>query len=169
MEKERYKETQYMSLYKDLLRKNRGLFQQQRDAEDFADEAALLKEAGSSQRQMWLAGIGIGLLTFASLHYLPTYVIRRLGGEAKVKALHAAEQQAKKDGTAWIRKATGKLDVILDGRCCLHLKFQALIQHTRFPIRTDSFNDRSRGGRLIFSLDRVLCVPSSCRTIRRYI
>lgn len=111
VEKERSNETQYMSLYKDLLGNNRGLFQQQRDAHDqaqFAEEAALLKEAISSQRQLWLAGIGIGLLTFASLHYLPTYLIRSVGGEAKVKALRAAEAQAKKDGTAWIRKTTGK-------------------------------------------------------------
>lgn len=99
-----------MSLYKNLLRNNRDLFQQQRNAEDqahFADEAALLKEAISSQRQIWVASIGIGLLTFASLHYLPNYLIRSLGGEAKIKALNAAEAQAKKDGTAWIRKATG--------------------------------------------------------------
>jgi hypothetical protein len=111
VEKERYKEVQYMTLYKNLLRKNRDLFQQQRHAEDqihFADEAALLKEAISSQRQIWFAGIGIGLLTFASLHYLPTYLIRSLGGEAKIKALNAAEAQARKDGTAWFRKATGK-------------------------------------------------------------
>jgi hypothetical protein len=107
VEKERYKEAQYMSLYKDLFRKNRGLFQQQRDAADFADEATLLKEAISSQRQAWLAGIGIGLMTFASLHYLPNYLIRSLGGEAKIKALDLAEQQSKKDGTAWIRKLTG--------------------------------------------------------------
>ena len=110
-EKERYKETQYMSLYKDLLRKHRGLFQEQRDAEnqaEFAEEAALLKEAISSQRQALAAGIGVGLLTFVSLHYLPTYLVRRLGGEAKVKALDLAEQQAKQDGTAWIRKATGE-------------------------------------------------------------
>lgn len=111
VEKERYKESQYMKLYKDLLRKNRGLFQLQRDAKDqaqFADEAALLKEAISSQRQLWLAGIGVGCLTFASLHYLPNYLIRRLGGEAKIKALDAAEAQAKADGTSWIRKTTGK-------------------------------------------------------------
>lgn len=111
VEKELYKEVQYMTLYKNLLRKNRDLFQQQRHAEDqihFADEAALLKEAISSQRQIWFAGIGIGLLTFASLHYLPTYLIRSLGGEAKIKALNAAEAQARKDGTAWFRKATGK-------------------------------------------------------------
>jgi len=111
VEKEKYKESQYMALYKDLLRSHRGLFQEQRDAEeqaDFADEAALLKDAISSQRQVWAAGIGIGLLTFASIHYLPTFLIRRLGGEAKVKALDLAEQQAKEDGTAWIRKTTGK-------------------------------------------------------------
>lgn len=106
IEKERYKESQYMSLYKDLLRRNRGLLQQEQ-APEFADEAALLKEAIASQRQLLLAGVGIGLMTFASLHYLPTYLIRRLGGLEKMRALNAAEEQAKKDGTAWIRKLTG--------------------------------------------------------------
>lgn len=111
VERERFKEPQYMSLYKDLLRRNRGLLQLQReeDREDFAEEAALLKEAAASQQQVWAAGIGIGLLCFASLHYLPNYLIRRLGGEAKVKAFNLAEQQARKDGTAWMRKATGLL------------------------------------------------------------
>ena len=111
VERERLKEPQYMSLYKELLRRNRGLLQEQReeDREDFTDEAALLREAISSQRQVWAAGIGIGLLCFASLHYLPTYLIRRLGGEAKLKALDLAEQQAKVDGTGWLRKTTGKI------------------------------------------------------------
>lgn len=105
-----------MALYKNLLRNNRGLLQQQRDAEeqaDFAEEAALLKEAISSQRQIWLAGFGIGLMTFASLRYLPTFLLRRLGGEAKIKAYDAAEQQSKKDGTYWIRKLTGTYDIFL--------------------------------------------------------
>lgn len=119
VERERYKETQYMSLYKELLRKHRGLFQEQRDDSkaDFADEAALLKEAISSQRQVLAAGIGVGLLTFVSLHYLPTYLIRRLGGEKKVKALDIAEQQAKQDGTAWMRKTTGEESLMFTGRC----------------------------------------------------
>lgn len=110
-EKERFKEQQYLSLYKELLRENRGLLQEQRDEDvgDFADEAQLLKGAISSQRQIWIAGIGIGLLTFVSLHYVPTFLIRRLGGEAKVKALDEAERKAKEDGTAMLKNATGKL------------------------------------------------------------
>jgi hypothetical protein len=110
-EKERFKEQQYLSLYKGLLRENRGLLQEQRDEDvgDFTDEAQLLKGAISSQRQIWIAGIGIGLLTFVSLHYVPTFLIRRLGGEAKVKALDEAERKAKEDGTAMLKNATGKL------------------------------------------------------------
>ena len=113
IEKERLKQAKYMSLYKDLLRRNRGLLQEQReeDQADFAEEAALLKEAISSQRKVWIAGFGIGMLTFLSLRYLPHYVIRRFGGKDRVKALEEAEQQAKINGTAWVRKATGTVDL----------------------------------------------------------
>jgi hypothetical protein len=110
-EKERFKESQYLSLYKGLLRENRGLLQEQRDEDvsDFKQEANLLKDAISSQRQIWIAGIGIGLLTFVSLHYAPTFLIRRLGGEAKVKALDEAERKAKEEGTALLKNATGEM------------------------------------------------------------
>lgn len=110
-EKELIREPQYLSLYKGLLRENRGLFSEQRDEDlsDFTDEATLLKGAVASQRQIWIAGIGIGLLAFVSLHYAPTFLIRRLGGEAKLKALDEAERQAKADGTALLRRVTGKV------------------------------------------------------------
>jgi hypothetical protein len=124
-----------MSLYKELLRRNRGLLQEQRDAEDqadFTDEATLLKEAIASQRQVWAAGIGIGLLCFASLHYLPSYLIRRLGGEAKVKALNLAEQQAKEDGTAWMKKMTGKIHFF--SQCELRVSLCIIVREGRSNI-----------------------------------
>ena len=104
-------QSKYLSLYEKLLRENHGLFSEQRDEDvsDFTDEATLLKAVISSQRQLWIAGIGIGLLTFVTLHYAPTFLVRRLGGEAKLKALEEAERQAKADGIAFLRKATGEV------------------------------------------------------------
>lgn len=111
MEMERHKERSYLSMYKDRLRKHRGISQEERDGEkgEFAQEQELVKRVIGSQRQIWIAGVGIGIATFISLHFAPNLLIRWVGGEAKMKAVREADLKARESGTLWIRRSTAIL------------------------------------------------------------
>lgn len=111
MEMELLKERRYFSMYKAWLRKHRGILQQERDGDtgEFAHEQELIERVIASQRQKWMAGVGIGLAAFASLHFAPNLLIRWIGGEAKIKALREADRQARENGTLWVRRSTAIL------------------------------------------------------------
>lgn len=114
IEKERWNEPKYRKLYTDLLKKHRGIVggaqeeTQCHNPEDFSAELAILKKTMTSEREAMLYGVAAGVVAFASMRYLPKYLIKRFGGQAKLKALREAEEQAKASNVVLLRNATGK-------------------------------------------------------------
>lgn len=110
VEKERLRESEYRDYFSQLFKKNRGIFQQSHNAavaDDFVDEAELLRHAMRKERDAWMVGIALGLTTFLSLRYLPRYVIFRFGGEEKMKALRDADARARLDNSKWAKNVVG--------------------------------------------------------------
>ena len=107
-------ESQYRSLFKNILKKNSGLINigasneavesESNEKNDdnssmirsnYKAETDLIQNAISFERNAVLSGIVIGIAAFSSFRYGPNYLIKRFGGEKKVRALMEAEEASR--------------------------------------------------------------------------
>jgi len=65
-----------------------------------------MKTALTTERDAILYGVAVGFASFVSLRYFPKYMIWRIGGENKLKALKDADAKAKVHNGGIIGKAT---------------------------------------------------------------
>ena len=115
MERERLHEKKYRDLYRALLSKHVGIFQdnhatiQTNNGDDTAsshrhayhDETELLRKAIISERNAYIMGLAVGLAAWITIRYTPRLYITRFGSAEKIQKLKEAEEVAKKNNTKW--------------------------------------------------------------------
>mmetsp|Transcript_22168 Transcript_22168/g.32627 ORF Transcript_22168/g.32627 Transcript_22168/m.32627 type:complete len:292 (+) Transcript_22168:177-1052(+) len=99
IEKERSKEPKYRDMIKDLLKKHkglRGIAESCPDPSIYRAETDIINGAVASERNAWLCGLCVGVVAFASIRYMPRYLIKKVGGEKKLQELREADEMARK-------------------------------------------------------------------------
>jgi hypothetical protein len=125
IQRERHYTTKYRRLYSALLSKHEGLL---RDAwsggntttEEKAGSAAnnhiikttessLLHKIWISERDAMITGLVVTCTMLTTLRFITPVLVRRIGGEAKMQALHKADEEAKRLGYYKYQRAFGEL------------------------------------------------------------
>lgn len=108
-------ESKYRSLFTKLIKKHAGAVRLASPANgnnDGADnlnlyqtESKLIQNAIASERNAVIAGVAVGIAAFASFRYGPAFLVKRLGGEKKARALKEAEEASRKDPYGWAKSS----------------------------------------------------------------
>lgn len=92
IKKEAEKETEYKTLFLNLIKSNRDIFTAKHDnPQEYEAETKVLKKVLEVERDALIGAAAIGALAFFTVRFLPRVAVRYLGGESKAKAMEAAE------------------------------------------------------------------------------
>lgn len=97
-------EAKHRAIFTSIFKKHAGSIKLDKAEPCYAQESTLLKSALAAERNAWLFGIGSGLFAFATLHYLPNAVIRRIGSVKKIRALDKSQKASFESQHGWIQR-----------------------------------------------------------------
>mmetsp|Transcript_13002 Transcript_13002/g.27672 ORF Transcript_13002/g.27672 Transcript_13002/m.27672 type:complete len:259 (+) Transcript_13002:121-897(+) len=116
-EKERPKETQYLTKVYGVLRKHKGFLtnypgsgtlsnteEEVRLRKQYASERAIFEKIAKNEVTAFACGLALSALVFTSVRYAPRYLAVKIGGKEKERALKEADEISRKSNTRWIQQ-----------------------------------------------------------------
>ncbi len=116
-EKERLKESQYLTKVYDVLRRHRGFLtnypgsgslnnndEDSRLKKQYASERAVFDKIAKNEVTAFASGLALSALVFTSVRFAPRYLAVKIGGKEKERALKEADEISRKSNTRWIQQ-----------------------------------------------------------------